>query len=198
MTTGRPPRCSSGELLSSIPGLRFRVLGSDTAKAPPLAGDLDKVGVAEPFAVVEKGDDLRRNSEQHQFAHFHWRIARDLGKFPEHQLPHPVYLLRVANTLRLAADRQAPDLVPAGVRRVDGERDVVAADDVFRLLRFGRTAEIYGEAVIDVADRRRLLIAIFADSRDRHVVRGIEDRDDILRHSRAHGDASASRLTRSS
>ena len=51
--------------------------------------------------------------------------------------------------------------------RIYGERDLIVASKVSRLLRVRRAAEIDFEAIIDVTDRPGLRIAVFSDSRDR-------------------------------
>ena len=123
-----------------ITALRF-LLGhrnacSGTSGPIPLSGDLDEIGVTKPLAVVENGNDLRRNPEQDYLVQLSRRVRRDLGKLLEHQLRHLVYLSWIGDRLRPAADRQTTDFVPAGIRQVDRERDLGVAGDVFRFLRF--------------------------------------------------------------
>src|SRR6516164_11488653 len=121
-TAGRPPRCSCGGGLSSTSGSRFCVFCSDirmlfdAARGPiPSSDDLDEIGVAKPLAVVEKRNDFWRDPEQHCPLQLSRRVRRDLGKLLKHQLPYLVDLLRISDGVRLATDRQTPDLIPAGV-----------------------------------------------------------------------------------
>jgi len=84
----------------------------DAARGPiPSSDDVDEIGVAKPLAVVEKRNDFWRNPEQH----YPSSSRRDLGKLLKHQLPYLIDLLRISDGLRLATDRQTPDLIPAGV-----------------------------------------------------------------------------------
>ena len=60
----------------------------------------DKFGVAKPFAVIENGNDLSGNPEQHHALQSRRRVLRYLWKFPQHELSYPVYLFRVGNPHR--------------------------------------------------------------------------------------------------
>src|SRR5262249_6703866 len=79
-----------------------------------------------------------------------------------------------------------PDIIPAGIGKVDGERNLWATGDIFGFLGFGRAAEVDLQTVIDIADGCSLWIAVFADGRDRHILGGVEDGADFVLQCRVH------------
>ena len=137
--------------------------------------EFDEIGMAKPFAVVENRDHLGGHPKQHYVFQLSRRVACDLREFLEHQLARLLRLLWVGDPLGPTAERQTTNVVPARVWQIYGERDLIVASKIFRLLRVRRTTEIDREAMIDLTDRRRLWIAVFPDSRDRHVVCVIEN-----------------------
>jgi hypothetical protein len=47
-------------------------------------GDLNEIGVAKPFAIIENRNDFRANPEQYYRLQLSRRVAGDLGELLEH------------------------------------------------------------------------------------------------------------------
>ena len=74
-----------------------------------------EIGMAKPFAIVEKGDDLGGNPKQHYVFQLSRRVACDLREFLEHQLARLLRLLWIRNRPGSAAERQTTNVVPVRV-----------------------------------------------------------------------------------
>ena len=93
-----------------------------------------------------------------------------------------------------AAHRHAADLAPAGIGQADRERDFVLARKIAGLLRVGRTPEVEGQAIVGVADRGCLRVAVGAEGGEGHIVRAIEDGEDFIAKGGVRGKPRVSRL----
>src|SRR5262252_8390297 len=148
--------------------------------------ELDEVGVPKPFAIIEKGNDLGSDPDQEETFFSCQCVSQDLGKLPEHKLAHAIDLIGVSHWLRRATYGQTTDLLPVEIGECNRERDLVVVRYVLRLLGFSRAPEIHSKAVAHVAHRRRVRIAIWADSRDGHIACTFKNREDLLSQGGVH------------
>src|SRR6516162_1826442 len=164
-------------------GLTCKSLKLAICDAP---SEFDEVGVPKPFAIIEKGNNLGRDPDQEETFLSGQCVPQDLGKLPEHKLAYAIDLIGVSHWLRRATYGQTTNFLPVEIGQCNCERDLVVVRYVLRLLGCSRAPEIHSKAVAHVAHRRRLRIAIRADSRDGHIACTVKNREDLLSQGGVH------------
>ena len=140
-----------------------------------------QIGVTEALAVIENRDHLLHDPEQGDaFQAARGILCHPLGELLQQEMACALEFLRVREAVRSAGRRDAADLAPVLIGKIDRERDLGIAGDVLRLLRMLRAPEVDGQAFMGVADRRRLWVGISADGCERQVVRTRKDGQDLV------------------